>query len=61
MIDNMSDQGIIWLLMASGFAGMTIYSLIKAIYDKGFENGYWRGRADGWKVSIRKQDHVNYN
>jgi hypothetical protein len=57
-MENVNDQMIIWLVMASGFGTAVIYSLFKAAYDKGFENGYWRGRADGWKVSIRKQDHA---
>ena len=52
---------IVWLIMASGFGTAAIYSLFKAAYDKGFDNGYWRGRADAWKVSIRKQDHANHN
>lgn len=60
-MNNLSDQAIMWLLMATGFGTAVIYSVCKAALDKAFDNGYWAGRADGWKVSIRNRDHANNN
>ncbi len=45
------DMGfvIMWAIVGLTFAGWIIYE----IRDTAFQNGYWKGRADGWNMHRR--------
>jgi hypothetical protein len=45
------DMGfiIMWAIVGSTFAAWIIYE----IRDTAFQNGYWKGRADGWNMHRR--------
>ena len=45
------DMGfvIMWAIVGLTFAAWTIYE----IRDTAFQNGYWKGRADGWNMHRR--------
>ena len=48
---ELKNLGYLWLLgmLAAG----TIWWLIVTIKDTAFQNGYWKGRADGWNMHRR--------
>jgi len=45
------DMGfvIMWAIVGLTFAAWTVYE----IRDTAFQNGYWKGRADGWNMHRR--------
>ncbi len=45
------DMGfvIMWAIVSLTFAAWIIYE----IRDTAFQNGYWKGRADGWNMHRR--------
>ena len=48
---ELKDFGYLWMLgmLAAG----TVWWLIIVIKDTAFQNGYWKGRADGWNSHRR--------
>ena len=48
---ELKDFGYLWLLGMT--AAAIVWWLIFEIRDTAFQNGYWKGRADGWNMHRR--------
>ena len=51
--NRMKSDGLIWAWFILG-AGIIAYSMA-LIKDNAFQSGYWKGRADGFKVANMRQ------
>ena len=51
MYDELKDLGYIWMWVVVGMVAATW--LIMEIKDTAFQNGYWKGRAQGWESHRR--------
>jgi hypothetical protein len=45
----MRDAGLIWCAIMTGI--IFVWYIISLIRDNAFQSGYWKGRADGFKVA----------
>ena len=55
---ELRDFGYLWLLGMT--AAAIVWWLVLEVRDTAFQNGYWKGRADGWNmhrrmITIKKQ------
>jgi hypothetical protein len=55
----MKDAGLLWCWIMLGM--LICATAYNAIYKAGKNNGYWLGRADGWKVAMRQRDNADLN
>ena len=51
MYDELKDLGYLWMWVVVGMVAATW--LIMEIKDTAFQNGYWKGRAQGWESHRR--------
>ena len=51
MYDELKDLGYVWMWVVVGITAATW--LIMEIKDTAFQNGYWKGRAQGWESHRR--------
>ena len=51
MYDELKDLGYLWMWAVVGITAVTW--LIMEIKDTAFQNGYWKGRAQGWESHRR--------
>ena len=51
MYDELKDLGYVWMWAVVGITAATW--LIMEIRDTAFQNGYWKGRAQGWESHRR--------
>ena len=51
MYDELKDLGYLWMWAVVGITAATW--LIMEIKDTAFQNGYWKGRAQGWESHRR--------
>ena len=51
MYDELKDLGYAWMWAVVGITAATW--LIMEIKDTAFQNGYWKGRAQGWESHRR--------
>ena len=51
MYDELKDLGYLWMWAVVGITAATW--LIMEIRDTAFQNGYWKGRAQGWESHRR--------
>ena len=51
MYDELKDLGYLWMWAVVGMVAATW--LIMEIKDTAFQNGYWKGRAQGWESHRR--------
>ena len=51
MYDELKDLGYLWMWGVVGMVAATW--LIMEIKDTAFQNGYWKGRAQGWESHRR--------
>ena len=51
MYDELKDLGYLWMWAVVGITAATW--LIMGIKDTAFQNGYWKGRAEGWQSHRR--------
>ena len=56
-----TSTGAIWLYCMLGL--VTAYWAYEKIKDNAFQSGYWKGRADGWRMATRQKelDDANNN
>jgi hypothetical protein len=45
----MKNAGLLWCAIMVGV--IFVWYIIALIKDNGFQSGYWKGRADGFKVA----------
>ena len=51
MYDELKNLGYLWMWAVVGITAATW--LIMEIKDTAFQNGYWKGRAQGWESHRR--------
>ena len=49
----------IWIYCMLGL--VTAYAAYIKIRENAFQSGYWKGRADGWRIANRNRDLTDAN
>ena len=56
-MNELKDFGymFMWSIVAIGFVALVIHH----VRENAFQSGYWKGRADGWKLGNRQRDYAD--